>query len=89
MKRAPFLWHRYLGIALCGLFALWFVTGVAMLYVRMPITVSVTNLLNANVHPLFVATNAEPVRADLWFSNGGAGNSLPGRGVVIGLEVRR
>jgi uncharacterized iron-regulated membrane protein len=35
--RQLYLWHRYFGIALCFLFALWFVSGVAMMYVRMPI----------------------------------------------------
>jgi hypothetical protein len=35
--RTLFLTHRYLGIALCLLFVLWFVSGIAMLYVRMPI----------------------------------------------------
>lgn len=37
MKRRIFLWHRYLGIGLSLLFAFWFVSGVAMLYVRFPI----------------------------------------------------
>jgi uncharacterized iron-regulated membrane protein len=37
MRRQLFLWHRYLGIALCLLFIVWFVSGVVMLYVRMPI----------------------------------------------------
>lgn len=36
-RRVIYLWHRYLGIALCVLFIIWFVTGVVMLYVRMPI----------------------------------------------------
>jgi hypothetical protein len=35
--RQLYLWHRYLGIALCLLFGMWFVSGVAMMYVRMPI----------------------------------------------------
>lgn len=35
--RQLYLWHRYFGIALCLLFAVWFVSGVAMMYVRMPI----------------------------------------------------
>ena len=35
--RAVYLWHRYLGIALCLVFLAWFVSGVVMLYVRMPI----------------------------------------------------
>lgn len=37
MRRQLYLWHRYLGIALGILFAVWFVSGVVMLYVRMPI----------------------------------------------------
>jgi hypothetical protein len=35
--RRLYLWHRYVGIALCLLFAVWFVSGVVMMYVRMPI----------------------------------------------------
>ena len=35
--RQLYLWHRYFGIVLCLLFALWFVSGVVMMYVRMPI----------------------------------------------------
>jgi uncharacterized iron-regulated membrane protein len=35
--RQLYLWHRYFGIALCLLFAIWFVSGIAMMYVRMPI----------------------------------------------------
>jgi hypothetical protein len=35
--RPLYLWHRYLGIPLCLLFVLWFVSGVVMMYVRMPI----------------------------------------------------
>ena len=37
MKRSLYLWHRYLGIGLSLLFALWFVSGVVMLYARFPI----------------------------------------------------
>jgi vitamin B12 transporter len=35
--RTLFLTHRYLGVALCLLFLIWFISGIAMLYVRMPI----------------------------------------------------
>jgi uncharacterized iron-regulated membrane protein len=35
--RQLYLWHRYLGVALCLLFLMWFVSGIVMLYVRMPI----------------------------------------------------
>lgn len=36
MKRYLYLWHRWLGIALCLFMALWFVSGVVMLYVGYP-----------------------------------------------------
>jgi hypothetical protein len=35
--RQLILWHRYLGITLSVLFAMWIISGVAMMYVRMPI----------------------------------------------------
>lgn len=37
MKRWLFLGHRWLGMALGVLFVLWFISGVVMMYVRMPI----------------------------------------------------
>lgn len=36
IKRYLYLWHRWLGIALCLFMALWFVSGVVMLYVGYP-----------------------------------------------------
>lgn len=36
LKRWLFLLHRWLGVALCLLFALWFVSGVVMMYVGYP-----------------------------------------------------
>ncbi|WP_304641859.1 PepSY domain-containing protein [Pseudomonas sp.] len=36
MKRYLYLWHRWLGIALCLLMLLWFVSGMVMLYVGYP-----------------------------------------------------
>ncbi|MBB2495269.1 PepSY domain-containing protein [Aquipseudomonas ullengensis] len=36
MKRYFYLWHRWLGIGLCLFMALWFVSGVVMLYVGYP-----------------------------------------------------
>jgi hypothetical protein len=35
--RQLYLWHRYLGMALCALFLMWFVSGIVMMYARMPI----------------------------------------------------
>ena len=51
--------------------------------------VSVTNVFDANVHPTFFALNQLPYLSDPRFSNGGRGNSLPGRGLQVGFEVRR
>lgn len=36
MKRYLYLWHRWLGIFLCLLMALWFVSGLVMMYVGYP-----------------------------------------------------
>ncbi|WP_225933179.1 PepSY domain-containing protein [Pseudomonas maumuensis] len=36
MKRQLYLWHRWLGIVACLFMALWFVSGVVMLYVGYP-----------------------------------------------------
>jgi len=36
MKRYLFLWHRWLGIVLCLFMAMWFVSGVVMMYVGYP-----------------------------------------------------
>lgn len=36
MKRYLYLWHRWLGIALCLFMAMWFVSGVVMMYVGYP-----------------------------------------------------
>lgn len=35
-KRWLFLWHRWLGVLLCAFFALWFISGVVMMYVGYP-----------------------------------------------------
>lgn len=36
MKRYLYLWHRWLGIALCLFMAMWFVSGMVMLFVGYP-----------------------------------------------------
>lgn len=49
---------------------------------------AINNLLNLNQHPIFIALNRRPIIADTRFSNGGVGNSLPGRAFVVGLDFR-
>ena len=36
IKRWVFLFHRWLGIVVCAFFAMWFVSGVVMMYVGYP-----------------------------------------------------
>ena len=36
MKRYLYLWHRWLGIGLCLFMAMWFFSGMVMLYVGYP-----------------------------------------------------
>lgn len=70
-------------------FWLWSLAGTYPLRAGMRLRAGVNNLLNANVHPTFVATNRSPFLSDARFSNGGHGNSLPGRAIVATLEWRR
>jgi len=69
-------------------FALWTLTGDYDLGSGVRIRAGVTNLLNKNVHPTFIAENREPFLSDPEFSLGGRGNSLPGRAFTIGLVFR-
>jgi hypothetical protein len=36
VKRSLYLVHRWFGVAMCALFALWFATGIVMMYVEYP-----------------------------------------------------
>jgi hypothetical protein len=36
IKRSLYLVHRWLGVAMCALFAMWFATGIVMMYVEYP-----------------------------------------------------
>jgi vitamin B12 transporter len=70
-------------------FWMWDVTGSHPIAGSLRLRASVTNLLDVNAHPTFIALNREPFLSDPRFSNGGHGNSLPGRAFQIGLEWRR
>lgn len=70
-------------------FWLWNLTGSHPLGRNLALRAGITNLLDANVHPTFVAINREPFASDPRFSNGGRGNSLPGRAFQLALEWRR
>jgi vitamin B12 transporter len=52
------------------------------------VAAAIQNLLNKNEHPLFIAVNRAPLVADTALSNGGVGNSMPGRAFVVGFEYR-
>ncbi len=48
---------------------------------------AIDNLTDRNEHPLFIATDREPYLSDPAHSNGGRGNSLPGRSLRVGLKL--
>lgn len=47
---------------------------------------AINNLFDRNYHALFIATEQQPYLSDPRFSNGGRGNSAPGREFVAGLR---
>ncbi|MDU9412650.1 PepSY domain-containing protein [Pseudomonas sp. zfem005] len=61
MKRHLYLWHRWLGIGLCLFMALWFVSGVVMLFVGYPKLTQAERL--APLPPLATGCCVEPAVA--------------------------
>lgn len=47
---------------------------------------AINNIFDKNYHPIFIATASEPFIGDARFSNGGRGNSAPGREFIAGLR---
>ncbi|MYI75927.1 MAG: PepSY domain-containing protein [Acidobacteria bacterium] len=83
MKRRLYLWHRYLGIGLSLAFALWFATGVVMLYAQFPILTPAERLggLPALDPARFSVTPAAAVDA--------AGLAAPPRRIRMGMLLDR
>lgn len=48
---------------------------------------AVNNVFDINEHPLFIALDERPLVGDARFSNGGLGNSMPGREFQVGLRA--
>lgn len=48
---------------------------------------AVNNVFDINEHPLFIALDERPFIGDARFSNGGFGNSMPGREFQVGLRA--
>ena len=71
-----------------GPFTTWNLRGRYELGGGLWLTGAVRNLLNKNDHPLFIAINREPLFANTALSNGGVGNSMPGRAFIVGFEWR-
>jgi len=47
---------------------------------------AINNLLDENAHPIFIATDKEPFISNPALTNGGRGNSMPGRELVLGAN---
>ena len=69
-------------------FTTWNLRGRYELGGGLRLTGAVRNLLNKNDHPLFIAINREPLFGNSALSNGGLGNSMPGRAFIVGFEWR-
>lgn len=57
-KRPLFLLHRWAGIVLCLFFALWFVSGIFMMYVEFPQLTNVERLAGSSRLDFSTATLA-------------------------------
>lgn len=55
---------------------------------RITLSGAVNNILDKNEHPLFIAIDKAPYKADLRFQNGGRGTSMPGREFVARIQAR-
>jgi vitamin B12 transporter len=49
---------------------------------------AVNNIFDVNDHPIFIALDQNPCRANLVQQNGSCGNSMPGREVIVGFQLR-
>ena len=83
MKRRFYLWHRYLGIGLSLAFALWFATGVVMLYVQFPILTPAERLAGLSALDPSRSSVSPAAAVEL------AGLSAPPRRVRMGMLLDR
>ena len=82
MKRYLYLWHRWLGIALCLFMAMWFFSGVVMLYVGYPKLTPREHLAHLPALPL-EGCCAAPVRAGADWPEGLTLSSIGGEPVYL------
>ncbi len=65
------VWHRWLGIATCLLFLVWYVSGIAMMYARMPV---LDPALRLERLPPLDAGNVRLSVAEAWAQTGQSGS---------------
>ena len=68
-------------------FWVWNVRADVKVYKGVTLFGAVNNLFNKNEHPLFIAIDETPTKADLRFYNGSGGTSMPGRQFQVGLRM--
>jgi len=61
--------------------------GSVALQSQVRLFAGINNVLDKNEHPLFIALNKTPYISDPAFSNGGRGNSMPGRMWFAGVKA--
>jgi vitamin B12 transporter len=69
-------------------FWIWKVRGEVELHRGVKLFAAVNNIFNVNQHPIFIALDQTPCVANQANQNGSCGNSLPGREIIVGFQVR-
>jgi vitamin B12 transporter len=69
-------------------FWVWKARGEVELHRGVKLFAAVNNILNVNQHPIFIALDQTQCVANRANQNGGCGNSIPGRELIVGFEVR-
>lgn len=82
MKRYLYLWHRWLGIGLCLFMAMWFFSGMVMLYVGYPKLTPREHLAHLPALPL-EGCCAVPMRAGADWAEGLTLSSIGGEPVYL------
>lgn len=70
-----------------GAFWVWNVRADVNLTKGLTVFGAVNNVFDKNEHPLFIAIDETPTKADLRFYNGSGGTSMPGRQFQLGLRA--
>lgn len=69
-------------------FWIWKARGEAEVYKGVKVFAAVNNILNVNQHPIFIALDQTQCVANRANQNGACGNSMAGRELIVGFQIR-